>query len=300
MDVLTDILHSAGLKSSLLTRHAFYSSWAVKLPCDKSMGFHLVSHGEIYIRAKQLKEPICLQRGDIILLNRGYDHEIATDLKVKARPLSEQQDSLITKKGKTPLSVVVCGVYQFQTEPIHPLFKELPDIIVIRAHEIPAHSPLYIAQQLLSAELTQNQQGSDAVIKGLLDVAFNYILRDWLNRDSTKKECWSLALKDKHLQNAIKSIHAEPAKEWNLESLASISGLSRAAFAQKFKRMTGDSPAHYVTKVRVQRAMDLLRSTDLSFEIIAEKIGYGDPFIFSKAFKRIQGISPRDFRKSLA
>lgn len=299
MDVLTDILLSAGLHSTILTRHAFYSSWGTWLPCNKSMGFHFVSHGEIYVRAPRFKTSLRLQKGDIVLLNRGFYHEIATDNKVKARPLSEQMKAMKANAGKAPVAALISGVYQFQTEPIHPFFAELPDYIILRAHEIPANSPLYIAQQLLSAELSENQQGSDAVIKGLLDVAFNYILRNWLNRETGQKHSWSVALKDKHLQNAIKSIHAEPAKEWSLEKLASISGLSRAAFAQKFKRMTGDSPAHYLAKVRVQRAMDLLRSTDLSLEVIADRIGYGDPFVFSKAFKRIQGVSPRDFKKGL-
>ncbi len=42
--------------------------------------------------------------------------------------------------------------------------------------------------------------------------------------------------------------------------------------------------------------MDLLRATEDSMERIAERVGYGDPFVFSKAFKRIQGISPREYR----
>jgi transcriptional regulator GlxA family with amidase domain len=99
-----------------------------------------------------------------------------------------------------------------------------------------------------------------------------------------------------HLNKAIQAVHAQPESEWTLESLAEVAGLSRAAFAQRFKRVTGDTPAHYIARIRIQRAMDLLRATDDNLERIAERVGYGDPFVFSKAFKRLQGVSPREFR----
>ena len=199
-------------------------------------------------------------------------------------------------------------MYQFQTEPIHPLFSELPEVIVIRSGEIAAHSPLNVAQQLLSAELAQGGQGSEAVVKALLDVMFHYILRNWLDREGSGRESdergeekgrWSRALKDAHLRRAIEAMHANPETDWSLEDLASVAGLSRAAFAERFKRLASDTPGHYLSRLRIQRAMDLLRATDDNLDAIAERVGYGDPFVFSKAFKRIQGMSPREFKKQL-
>jgi AraC-like DNA-binding protein len=303
MDVLTDILNSAGLRKSLLARHAFYTPWAMRLPCDKSMGFHIVTHGTAYVRASKFETPLRLERGDIVLINRGFDHEVATDLQVKpsrvpvAGPFPDPAAEIA---GQTPLAIVVCGLYQFQTPPIHPLFAELPEMIVIRAGEVPSHSPLYVAQQLLAAELAQAGQGSESVVKALVDVVFHYILRNWLDRSGESKgldaKRWSLVFKDAHLNKAIQAVHAQPEFDWTLEGLAQVAGLSRAAFAQRFKRVAGDTPAHYLSRVRIQRAMDLLRATDDSMERIAERVGYGDPFVFSKAFKRIQGVSPREFR----
>jgi AraC-like DNA-binding protein len=300
MDVLSDILASAGLRKSLLVRHAFHEPWAMRLPCDKSMGFHLVTHGEAWVRAPRLKPGIRLERGDIVLINRGFDHEIATDAQVKvpagagsvpyAGPSHPDQD---------PLAVVVCGVYQFQTQPIHPLFGELPPTIVLRGKSIASHSPLYAAQQLLAAEVAQNGHGTDSVIKALVDVMFHFILRDWLNGEGRDHGSWSLVLRDAHLLRAIQAMHARLDAEWSLEALAETAGLSRAAFAQRFKRAAGDTPAHYLARIRIQRAMDMLRSTEDNLESIAERVGYRDPFVFSKAFKRLQGASPRDYRKSV-
>ena len=194
---------------------------------------------------------------------------------------------------------LVSGVYQFQTEPIHPLFAEIPNLIIIRAEQIPSHSPLFMAQQLLSAETGLSGPGSDSITKSLIDVLFHYIFRDWLEKRDTKNASWSQALKDQHLKKAIEALHSNPNKEWNLEELADVAGLSRAAFSLKFKKITGDTPAHYLARVRIQRAMDLLRSSDDGLEAIAERVGYGDSFVFSKAFKRILGVSPKEFRKQL-
>jgi AraC-like DNA-binding protein len=300
MDVLTDILASAGLRKSLLVRHAFYGPWAMRMPCKKSMGFNLVTHGEAWVRAPRFESPLRLERGDLILINRGFDHEVATDpvtpVPPDAGPMPYAGPEV---RGQDPLAVVVCGVYQFRTEPIHPLFAELPDTIILRGKNIPSHSPLYAAQQLLAAEVSQTGHGVESVIKALVDVMFHFILRDWLNGEGRDKGSWTLVLRDPHLHRAIQAMHANMDADWSLEALAETAGLSRAAFAQRFKRLAGDTPAHYLARIRVQRAMDMLRSTEENLESIAERVGYRDPFVFSKAFKRLQGTSPGNFRKSL-
>jgi AraC-like DNA-binding protein len=268
----------------------------------------VVTHGKAFVRARRFSEPLALERGDIILMSRGFDHEIATDADVAAATQSVDESGPVVADedtpGAKPLAILVCGVYQFQTPPIHPLFAELPEVLVIRASEIATHSPLYATQQLLAAEMAQSEQGADSVVKSLVDVMFQYILRDWLNRKTDRESAgpyrWSQVLRDAHLRRAIQAVHAQPESTWTLDVLARTAGLSRAALAQRFKRLAGDTPAHYIAKVRVQRAMDLLRATDESVERIAQRVGYGDPFVFSKVFKRIQGVSPRQFRASMA
>jgi AraC-like DNA-binding protein len=294
MDILTDILNSAGLAKPQLLRLTFYTPHAETFPCAKSMGFHLVTQGEGYVRWASGREPLLLKRGDIVMIKRGLGHEVATDLKVKV-----SKGAAPRAGGDKPLVSLVTGVYQFQTQPIHPLFSELPDLILFRSEDIAPHSALAIAQQLLSAEIAQDGPGSDTISKSLVDVMFHYILREWLDQKKGEGYSWSRAIKDGHLQKAIAAIHAEPGKDWSVDQLAQTAGISRAAFAQKFRRLSGDTPAHYLTRVRVQRAMDLLRSGNDSVERIAEAVGYNDSFVFSKAFKRIQGVSPKEFRKQL-
>src|SRR5689334_16970725 len=119
MDVLTDILNSAGLHKSLLVRRAIYKPWAILFPCVKSMGFHVLTHGTASVRAPRFSAPPALERGDIILITRGFAHEIATDPDLPAATQSVDESSPVIVDADAPsakpLAVLVCGVYQFQT-----------------------------------------------------------------------------------------------------------------------------------------------------------------------------------------
>lgn len=299
MDILSDILKLSGIEKSVLASHSLYHPWAIRFPCEQSIGFHVVTQGEMYIRSTEMKAPILMKKGDIFLAARGFTHEIATDLKTKAQKTIEMGERYLPEPGKKPLVTFASGAYRFRDKPLHSFLKEMPDLILIRAEDIPPHDPLHAALGLLSAELALEQMGSEAITRNLLDIVFNYILRNWMSSAQQSSKCWSTALRDVHLVKALKAIHDEPQTDWSVEGLASVSGLSRAAFAKKFKDITGDTPAHYLAKVRVQMATQFFRTGTHSVEEVASAVGYQDAFVFSKVFKRVQGLSPRDYKKQI-
>ena len=197
---------------------------------------------------------------------------------------------------------LICGIYRFAVEPIHPFFAELPPLIHVPAHQIAAHEPIYAAQRLLSAELAyaNSEPGKSILTDRLVDVMFYYILRQWVNshRDQHHGQgaSWVNAYHNPYLRNALVAIHEDPAHPWQVEELAQKASLSRSAFAQRFKELLGDTPVNYVAKVRIQKSMELLVRTEESIERIAETVGYGTGFALSKAFKRIAGMSPQHYR----
>ena len=108
------------------------------------------------------------------------------------------------------------------------------------------------------------------------------------------------ALRAPGIRHALERLHAAPQHDWSLEGLAEVAGLSRSAFAAKFKALVGESPLGYLRQLRVQRAMGLLARPGASIVAVANAVGYGDPFVFSKAFKKVVGVSPREFRATAA
>ena len=85
----------------------------------------------------------------------------------------------------------------------------------------------------------------------------------------------------------------------SVESLCSHIHLSPTYFSTLFKREVGMSFTAYVTQVRMEEAVRLLRDTDEKTYRIAERTGYSDPNYFSYVFKRRFGVSPSKFRAGL-
>jgi AraC-like DNA-binding protein len=82
-----------------------------------------------------------------------------------------------------------------------------------------------------------------------------------------------------------------------VESLAETAGMSRSAFALRFKELLGQTPLEYVTDWRMQKALQLLKEDDKKLVEVAQSVGYESDAAFSKAFKRIVGLTPGEYRQ---
>ncbi len=79
--------------------------------------------------------------------------------------------------------------------------------------------------------------------------------------------------------------------------LAEQAGISVRTLQRRFLKVTGMSPTHYLQKLRLQKACELLESTILPFETIAYQVGYQDVSAFRKLFKKDIGLLPKAFRE---
>jgi transcriptional regulator GlxA family with amidase domain len=102
-------------------------------------------------------------------------------------------------------------------------------------------------------------------------------------------------LADSRLAAALRRMHAAPAQNWTIASLASEAGLSRSTFFERFKREVGVAPMEYLLNWRVSLAKDLLQRGKRGLGEIAEQVGYGSASAFSVAFARSVGLSPLQY-----
>lgn len=84
-----------------------------------------------------------------------------------------------------------------------------------------------------------------------------------------------------------------------LQDLASVIGLSRYHFGRAFKAATGQSPYAYIVAERVERASELLASSDASIESVALRTGFQSPARLRRNFQQLKGVSPQAFRRHL-
>lgn len=102
------------------------------------------------------------------------------------------------------------------------------------------------------------------------------------------------------IQKARDFLERESARpDLDLHTTASEVGLSPSHFSALFSRTTGETFKTYLTRLRIERAQELLRSTSLPVAEVAERSGYSDPHYFSSAFRRAVGVSPREYRETV-
>lgn len=79
--------------------------------------------------------------------------------------------------------------------------------------------------------------------------------------------------------------------------VSATSELSRYHFIREYKRQTGQTPMQAFLHLKISRACYLLDITDLGVTDIARDLGYDDPYYFSRLFKKVMGVPPRDYRR---
>src|ERR1700681_3634445 len=93
-------------------------------------------------------------------------------------------------------------------------------------------------------------------------------------------------------------MHERVENPWTVETLAATAGMSRSAFALRFKELLGETPLEYLTNWRMYKATGLMQKGDRKLFEVAKSVGYDSDAAFSKAFKRVLGVAPREYRRS--
>jgi AraC family transcriptional regulator of arabinose operon len=88
-----------------------------------------------------------------------------------------------------------------------------------------------------------------------------------------------------------------PERPLDLETLASMAGLSPSHYSALFRTFTGYPPKHYFTRLRMARAQELLETTGDSVKTISYLLGFEDPLYFSRVFRLFNRMSPSRFRQ---
>lgn len=99
------------------------------------------------------------------------------------------------------------------------------------------------------------------------------------------------------ISDVIDFMHENITQTLRLDELALRANLSRSYFSRFFRRETGYAPIDYFIRLKIERACELLDSTEMKVSEISHFLGYQDPHYFSRLFKQITHQSPRAYRK---
>jgi len=102
---------------------------------------------------------------------------------------------------------------------------------------------------------------------------------------------------EKRLMRVLEYIHANPAGDLSLDTLADVAAMSRFHWHRVFHAMTGETCAQATRRIRLHRAACWLVQTDDAVAVVARRCGYPSAQSFTRAFGEVFGISPGRFRK---
>jgi AraC-like DNA-binding protein len=297
VDFISDWVRITQTTGVVLARNAVVAPWGFSLERRREIGFHYLAQGEAWVRMAGHPDVRLLQ-GDLAFIPHGDPHSLSSASDAHVVPLETfLKRAPSARRGAA--SITVCGGYTFDWPSGHPLMRGLPPIVHVDAAAMRTTPALTTALALLSEELDAQRPGGEALIQPLIEALFIYAVRAWAVAGQGELQSWLSASTDEAVGRALRAIHEHPQKGWTVEALARVGALSRAAFARRFSASLGVPPLTYLLRWRMALAARYLRDRSSSIASVAEHVGYRNEFAFSRAFKRVHGVSPGQLRRGV-
>jgi AraC-like DNA-binding protein len=319
MDPITDVFKTMHVASVVHARLEATAPWGLmhqaevaneaepKLAAPKDWRtqvahFGMVSRGNCWLSVEGMTDPIPLTGGDCFLLAPGSTYALRDNPRTRVRSFCEAApkngSNVIHYGGGGVATTIISGWFRFDQTSVKPLKRLIPELILIKADQAQTLA-LHATLQLLASEMAEPAPGAEVMVNRLADILFIQCVRAHIASSSeTCKSGWLRAIFDPKIGAALKALHERVENPWTVETLAAAAGMSRSAFALRFKELLGETPLEYLTNWRMYKATGLLQGNDRKLLEVAKSVGYDSDAAFSKAFKRVLGAAPREYRRS--
>jgi AraC-like DNA-binding protein len=314
------VLQAVRLTGALYFDVSAAAPWVVVTPAMQRIGtalmpdaehvipFHMVVSGAGWARPDDASlPPERVETGDVVMVPSGECHSMSSDRDrwdatapdpsfYQAAAASDEPFTFVKlgRDGGAPTKIV-CGYLGCDASPFNPVLGALPRLLVVR----PRDGSETLMRELVRAALAENvrrRAGGATVLAKLSELMFVQAIRQHMDALPQTSASWLAGLRDEHVGKALQAIHECPAAPWSTATLAKRSGFSRSVFSERFARYTGEAPMHYVGRWRMQLAARLLAAGE-SIGAAAAEVGYQSDAAFQRAFKKLVGATPGEWRR---
>lgn len=326
-DTLSDLLRAVRLHGAVFYYVKGYPPWVVENPHSREiipaimpgaehlMEFHGVVKGSAW--ATIPGEPgVRLDAGDFVLFPQGDPHVMSSAPGMRAQSSSTAMffaqrppqlphalkvqeadvDTTSTDDEPPDTATVVCGFLGIDVRPFNPLLASLPRVLVLSGG-LGVDSWVLTLMRAVVTESDSKRPGGEAVLARMSEMLFVETLRRHIDSLSDEHTGWLAGMRDPAVGRALSLIHEKPSVGWTLEQLGESAGVSRSSLHERFVQFVGQPPMQYLTQWRMQLASGMLRETNAKLIEVAATVGYESEAAFSRAFKRVAGVSPGAWRK---
>ncbi|MGH6682114.1 MAG: AraC family transcriptional regulator [Bradyrhizobium sp.] len=319
-DVLSELLSAVRLTGSVFFDVTARSPWVAEAPpsakiasnvmpgAQHAIEYHVVTSGSCWISLvdDDAFEPVLLVEGDLAVMPHGDCHALSSEPGMRAEPQWElhqrpaDENALpfkLTTGSEGPEDAhLVCGFFSCDVRPFNPLLDCLPRFI--RYGRSASNGLLDNFIRFATAETNNKRAGSQSILNRLSELMFVEVIRMHMDELAENNTGWLAGLRDPLVGRALTLLHGQPARAWTVDELAAEAGASRSALADRFAHLTGHPPVQYLTQWRMQLAAKRLKETNAKVAAVAEAVGYDSEAAFSRAFKKVTGRSPSEWRSA--
>ena len=312
-DVLSDMLRAVRLTGAVFFSGRYTAPYGIRSPGRFNPAlpmahlrhvsvFHLLTAGTcMFESASGMRRQ--LTAGDLLLIPFADAHQFWQGDDAKIVPVETtvregMQPGLWTSDhgGGGAETRLICGFLESSEFLAMPLFRTLPEFVVARPGDFKAGALVVATVRDIMALVDAASPGADILLGRMMELLFVEMLRRHASSLPQNSKGLLVAMNDPIVGRALKLIHADPARAWTAHSLAREAGASRTILADRFNGLLGRPPIDYVIGWRIQLAAERLRNGPDPIASIAADVGYESEAAFSRAFKRVTGLSPGRWR----
>ncbi|HZF39145.1 MAG TPA: AraC family transcriptional regulator [Blastocatellia bacterium] len=313
MNALTEVLNSVRVRSTVYCPVEISAPWGLHIAEEMGAPFFILTKGSAYLVIEELNIRRRLNAGDFIIITKKCACKVSDspqseiiDLQEWLRRNPPGPDGTYKVNGKGEITKFIGGTFFFDNHESHPLLKVLPPFLHFSVtpetvgKDGKAADWFRTTLDLIITETASRRPGAEPIVSRLSDILFIQAVRSYAGAASSERPNWFSAAADPQISEAIANIHRAPQSQWTVERLATLSGMSRSAFANRFSELVGEPPLRYLSRWRMHKAIEMLREGRLTTAEIASLVGYESEAAFSKAFKKWNGQGPGAYRRSAA
>ena len=299
-DPFSEVLDLLGARSSVSGGFVAGGRWAVRFPPPGRLKFFVAARGDFWLSVDGEPAPVQLHDGDVFLQVARRGLVVASDLSVP--PLDGAvlwADAVheLRQLGEGDDVLFLGGHVVFESAHAQLLIDSLPRTLHLPATSPEAGTLTWLIGRLVD-EHRASRPGAFFASTQLAQLMFLQILRSYVAGADPHVAGRLRLLADRRVAPALRAMHGEPGRPWQLDELARLAAMSRTAFAVYFKSIAGVAPLAYLTEWRMRLAERALARDDASLAELASSLGYASESAFSTAFKRVTGSSPKTYRAS--
>ena len=317
-DTLSDLLRAVRLKGAVFFDVDTTAPWVAETPPSSAIAaaimpdsghvieYHVITSGTCWasIVGRDIP-PVRVEAGDVIAFPKGDAHIMSSapgmrsepDFSIFQYPAGAAQLPLLLNLdgGSQERTHLVCGFLGCDAYPFNPLLDALPPLLHVP--NCGASRWLQEFTRFAVMEANEKRAGGSGILSKMGELMFVELVRRYVESLPADSRGWLGGLRDRHVGRALNLLHGDPTRAWTLDKLASEVGLSRSSLTEHFAGFVGIPPMQYLLRWRLQIAASRLAEGNETIAAIAADIGYESEAAFSRAFKKLIGVPPAQWRE---